>query len=306
MKFLVLSRNPTLYATRRLLEATHKMGHRAVQADPLHCRIEMTRQGPSVIYGRQPLTDMDATIPRIGTSVARYGVALVRHLEDMGIPPLNPAEGIWNARDRLSSLQALARAQVLIPDTVVVQSPGEVADAMEAVGGPPVVLKLLQGTQGVGVILADSAEGAESTLDALWSLGEAVLVQRFVAEARGRDLRVLVVGDRVVAAMRRIARKGDFRANIHRGGSCEEARLDAATIELAQAAQAAVGLRVVGVDLLETQDGPLVLEVNASPGFEGLEQATGKNIAAVMVEEAVKVALEGRPRPTAPLFPHPV
>ncbi|MCK6527867.1 RimK family alpha-L-glutamate ligase [Myxococcota bacterium] len=299
MKLLILSRNPALYSSRRLAEAAQRLGHRPLVADPLQCRLEVTARGADVSYGRRPLRGVDAAIPRIGTSIWRYGMALVRQLEEMGVPVANGSVGIWNARDRLSSLQALARARIDIPDTAVVQSPGEVAEAVEAVGGAPVVLKLLQGTQGVGVILAETTEAAESTLDALWSLGEAVLIQRFVAEARGRDLRAVVVGGRVVAAMRRIARRGDFRANVHRGGTCEIASLDAETTRLALAATGAMGLTVAGVDLLETSRGPVVLEVNSSPGFEGLEQATGRDVAGAIVEHAVRLASErdGAARP---------
>lgn len=300
MRALILSRKASLYATRRLAEATRASGHEVQVADPLACWLVCGRKDPAVYLGRaaERVSDVDVVIPRVGTGGAEHALSVVNQFDMMGVPVLNMAYAIGRSRDKLRSLQFLSRHDIDIPKTALVRNPAQVDEALALVGGPPVVLKLLQGTHGIGVMLAETESALESILYTLWALGHAILVQEFVAESRGRDVRALVVGDRVVAAMRRVAPVGEFRSNIHRGsvGTAIELPDDYARVAIESAR--IMGLHVAGVDMLESRGGPRVVEINASPGFEGLERATGVDVAGEIVRYAVAYAGSRRaPRP---------
>lgn len=297
MRLLVLSRRRILHSTRRLRETALARGHEARVLDPFACSVVVEGDGADVLVGGRSVGRWDAGIPRIGTKGAAHALAVVEQLEHAGTGMVNDAEAIRRARDKLGAIQRLAAAGVPVPRTAAVPGSADLDAALERVGGPPVVLKLREGTQGVGVILAESRAAVESTLDALWALEREVVLQEFVAESRGRDVRALVVGGGVIAAIRRTARTGEWRSNLHRGGSAEAIELEPAFERAAVGAAEAVGLGVAGVDLLEASDGPRVMEVNASPGFEGLERATGVDIAGAIVDRAEAVA--GEPRPAA-------
>jgi ribosomal protein S6--L-glutamate ligase len=292
MRFLILSRSAAIYSTRRLLDACEVEGIEAVVADPLDLALLLTDGGTASIHSAShALTGVDMVIPRIGTTITEYGLAVIHHFELMGVPVLNASGAVYRARDKLRSLQVLSARGVPVPPTLMARNPESVEWCIEQLGGPPVVLKLLQGTQGVGVMLAESLAAAEAILDAMWGLNQNILVQKFIAESRGTDVRCIVVGDRVIAAMRRVARPGSFRSNIHRGGRGEG--LDVVPPEhekVALEASRAIGLQVSGVDLLESGKGPLVTEVNVSPGLEGIEAATGKDLAVEIIRYARDVA----------------
>jgi ribosomal protein S6--L-glutamate ligase len=250
------------------------------------------RDRPRIFYRGEELLarDLHVAIPRIGASITGYGLAVVNQLDMMGVPVLNSAVPIARSRDKLRALQLLSRFGIDIPRTVMCRYRDEVEAAVRMVGGLPCIIKLIQGSQGVGVMIANTADEVEGMLDTLWTLGQEIILQELVAESRGRDVRALVVGDRVVAAMRRTARAGDFRSNIHRGGVAEAVTLDREYVEAAVKAARVMGLEVAGVDMLEARTGPKIMEVNSSPGFEGLEAATGVDIATLYVEHAVEVA----------------
>ena len=292
MRFLILSRSSAIYSTRRLLDACEVEGIEAVVADPLDLALLLPSEGrPSIHSASHALTDVDLVVPRIGTTITEYGLAVIHHFELLGVPVLNSSGAVYRARDKLRSLQVLSAAGVPVPPTLMARNPESVEWCIEQLGGPPVVLKLLQGTQGVGVMLAESLPAAEAILDAMWGLNQNILVQKFISESRGRDLRCVVVGARVVAAMRRTARPGSFRSNSRRGGlgeGIDPFPPDAERVALA--ASRAIGLHVSGVDLLEGANGPLVTEVNVSPGLEGIEAATGRDLAAEMIRYAREVA----------------
>lgn len=285
MRLLVLSRKRTLYTTRRIVESAEAQGHEALVADPLGCWLVCGKGAPYVSYksARRKLSEVDVVLPRIGSSITDYGLAVVNQFEMMEIPVVNVSAAIRRSRDKLRSLQFLSRHDIDIPKTVIARGPGQIQAALRVVGGPPVVLKLLQGTQGVGVMLAETVEALESILHTVWSLGHNLLIQEFVAESRGRDIRALVVGGTVVAAMKRIAPLGHFRSNIHRGGSGRVVRLSPEYERAAVESARIMDLEIAGVDLLESRSGPKVIEVNSSPGFEGLEKATGIDIARTIV-----------------------
>jgi len=288
MRLAILSRKRTLYATRRLVEAAERRGHEAVVLDPTACWIVCDGESPAIHHkaGRKALGEIDVVLPRIGGAVGDYSLAVVRQFEMTGVPVVNGSAAIGCSRDKLRSLQFLSQHGIDIPKTVMARGPAHLDGALRIVGGPPVVLKLIHGTQGIGVMLAETGEALESILHTLWSLGQNILIQEFVAESRGRDVRALVVGDRVVAAMKRTARIGDFRSNIHRGGSGRIVGLSSAHERLALHAARILGLEVAGVDMLESCTGPKVIEINSSPGFEGLEKATGLDIAGAIVQHA--------------------
>jgi ribosomal protein S6--L-glutamate ligase len=292
LRIAILSRKRTLYTTRRLIDATRSLGHEPVVLDPLKCFLLLGRRSPEIYYAAadRPLPRMDLVIPRIGASVTEHGLAVVNQFDMMGVPIVNNSQPIARSRDKLRSFQLLSRKDIDIPRTVVAREPHQIGAALEAVGGPPVVLKLIRGTQGIGVILAETEQAVLSVLDTLWSLGQTILIQEFVAESEGRDIRALVVGNRVVTAMRRQARFGEFRSNLHRGGGGVVVDLDERTRRTAVQATQVMGLQVAGVDLLESHEGPKVMEVNSSPGFEGLEEATGLGIAEIIVNYAVRFA----------------
>ena len=284
MKIAILSRGPRLYSTRRLKEAAEKRGHDAKVLNPLNFSIEVESRSPRLYYKNRRLSSYDAAIPRIGASITFFGTAVLRQFEQMGVYCVNPSHGISVSRDKLRALQILSRHRINLPTTMFVRHTSEIIPGIERMGGPPVVVKLLEGTQGVGVILADSTKVAEAIIETLSGPAKmSVLLQRFVAESKGRDIRALVVGSRVVAAMRRVAEGQEFRSNLHRGGSAQVVALDEEYERTAVHAAQIMGLRVAGVDLLEGKDGPVVMEVNSSPGLEGIEQATGIDVAGEIV-----------------------
>ncbi len=294
----ILSRNRKLYSTRRLVEAAKALGHAPRVLDTLRCNMLLGRDRPRLLYRGEEIlaSDLHVAIPRIGASITGYGLSVVNQLDMMGVPVLNAAIPISRSRDKLRALQLLSRFGIDIPRTVMCRYRDEVEAAIGLVGGTPCVIKLLQGTQGVGVMIANTEAEALGMLDTLWTLGQEILLQELVSESRGRDVRALVVGDRVVAAMRRTARAGEFRSNIHRGGVAEPIVLPREYAEAAVKAVRVMGLEVAGVDVLEARTGPKILEVNSSPGFEGLEAATGLDIARAYVAHAVEFA---RARPSA-------
>jgi ribosomal protein S6--L-glutamate ligase len=284
MKFCILSRNSDCYSTRRLVEAAESRGHEASVFDTLKFAISCDKATPELYYKNQALGHYDGVIPRIGASITFYGTSVVRQFEQMDVFCANTATGIANARDKLRSTQILSRYDIGIPPTEFVRDREDVLPAIARVGGAPVIIKLLEGTQGDGVILAESAKVAQAIIETLQSTKQNVLVQKFVNESRGRDIRAFVIGDRVVAAMRRVAQGDEFRSNVHRGGQVEAAQLDPAYEETAVRAAQIIGLRIAGVDMLETASGPSVMEVNSSPGLEGIEAATQRDIAGAIVD----------------------
>lgn len=284
MKLAILSRAPRAYSTQRLRTAAHERGHTVKVLNTLHFAIDLTGGEPDLQYRGRLLSDYDAILPRIGNSITYYGTAVVRQFEQMDIYTPNTANGITNSRDKLRANQILSRHHIGMPATTFVNSRADVRMAIAQVGGAPVVIKLLEGTQGIGVMLAPDVKIAESIIETLQSTKQNVLIQSFIAESRGRDIRALVVGDRVVAAMRRIARGDEFRSNVHRGGTVEKVALTAEFEEAAVRSAQIMGLRVAGVDMLEGNDGPLVMEVNSSPGLEGIERATGLDVAGAIID----------------------
>jgi ribosomal protein S6--L-glutamate ligase len=292
MHIAILSRNRKLYSTRRLVEAARQRGHEASVIDPLKCVMDVTSRRPAVYHRGEILPRFDAVIPRIGASVTFYALAVLRQFEVMGVYPANESVAIGRSRDKLRALQLLARAGIGMPVTAFAHSPDDTKTLVRLVGGAPLVLKLLEGTQGRGVVLAETTKAAESVIDAFLELDANFLVQQFIKEAGGADIRAFVVGDRVVAAMLRQAKEGEFRSNLHRGGSASIVKLSPAERATAVRAARTVGLNVAGVDIVRGKDGPLVLEVNSSPGLEGIEQATSKNVAGMVIE-----FIEKRARP---------
>ncbi|GAB5494307.1 MAG: RimK family alpha-L-glutamate ligase [Phototrophicaceae bacterium] len=284
MKLAILSRNLTCYSTSRLREAAIQRGHKVKVLNTLKFAIDLEQGSPELYFSTKRLSQYDAVLPRIGASITYYGTAVVRQFEQMEVFCANSSAGISNSRDKLRSLQILSRHQIGIPQTVFVRDKRDVLPAIERLGGAPVIIKLLEGTQGIGVLLAESVTSAESIIELLQSQKQNVLIQKFVAESKGRDIRAFVVGDRVVAAMRRVAQGQEFRSNVHRGGLTEAVTLDEAYTETAVRAAQIMGLRVAGVDMLEGKDGPLIMEVNSSPGLEGIEKCTQLDIAGVIVD----------------------
>jgi ribosomal protein S6--L-glutamate ligase len=284
MKIAILSRGPDLYSTRRIREACVRRGHKPRILNPLAFSLELEQGKPTLLYKNKSIGHYDAVIPRIGASVTAYGTAVVRQFEQMGVFCLASSQAIGASRDKLRSCQILSRHRIGLPKTVVVRRPDDVLPAIERMGGPPIIIKLLEGTQGIGVILADTTRVAQAIVETLQGPGgKNVLLQQFVAESRGRDIRAFVVGGRVVAAMRRIATGDEYRSNVHRGGRVERVDLDAEYERTAVQAAQILGLRVAGVDMLEGRDGPSVTEVNASPGLEGIEHATRIDVADAIV-----------------------
>ncbi len=284
MRLFILSRSPESYSTRRLREAAEERGHRARVLDTARLAISLEHGSPDLYYLNKRLSACDAVLPRIGASITFYGTAVVRQFGQMGVFCANSAVGISQSRDKLRCLQILSRHDIGIPPTEYVRDRADVLPAIERVGGAPVVIKLLEGTQGVGVILAETAKSAEAIVETLQSANKNVLIQKFVSESRGRDVRAFVVGDRVVAAMRRTAQGAEFRSNVHRGGRTQAVELDEAYERTAVRAAQAVGLRIAGVDMLEGADGPQVMEVNSSPGLEGIEKATRRDVAGEVID----------------------
>ncbi|MBN2700349.1 MAG: 30S ribosomal protein S6--L-glutamate ligase [Methylohalobius sp. ZOD2] len=296
MKIAILSRDPKLYSTQRLVEAATQRGHEIKVVDVLRCYMNITSHRPSIHYKGSILDDFDAVIPRIGATVTFYGTAVLRQFEMLGVYPLNESVAITRARDKLRSLQLLARKGIGLPVTGFAHAPDDIDDLIKMVGGPPLVIKLLEGTQGIGVVLAETYQAAESVIQAFLGLKVHILVQEYIAEAKGSDIRCFVIGDKVVAAMKRQAREGDFRSNIHRGGSTALVRITPEERSTAVRAAKTMGLNVAGVDIIRSNHGPLVLEVNSSPGLNGIETATGRDIAGQIIQFIEKNARLGKTR----------
>ena len=284
MKLAILSRAPRAYSTQRLRTAALDRGHQVRVLDTLRFAIDLSTEQPDLFFRGKQLSSYDAILPRIGASITYFGTAVVRQFEQMDVYTPNTANGIMNSRDKLRATQILSRHNIGMPATAFVRNRADVVPAIEMVGGAPVVIKLLEGTQGIGVILAPSRKVAEAIIETLHGTNQQVLIQAFVKESKGRDIRAIVVGDRVVAAMRRVAQGDEFRSNVHRGGRVEPVELDATYQETAVRAAQIMGLRVAGVDMLEGNDGPLVMEVNSSPGLQGIESATKLDVAGAIID----------------------
>jgi ribosomal protein S6--L-glutamate ligase len=295
MRIGILSRRPSLYSTRRLREAAEGRGHEVEVVDYLRCYMNITAHRPSVILRGREL-DFDAIVPRIGAPHTFYGCAVVRQFEMMGVFPVNESQAISRSRDKLRSLQLLSREGIGLPVTGFAHSTKDIEGLIETVGGSPLVVKLVEGTQGIGVVLAETQKAAESVIAAFRELDANILVQEYISEAGGADIRALVVGGRVIASMMRKAAPGEFRSNLHRGGTATAVRITPEERSTVVRAAKTLGLNVAGVDFIRSNHGPLVLEVNSSPGLEGIESATGKNVAGAVVELIEKRAARGRTR----------
>jgi len=284
MKIVILSQNPNLYSTKRLVEAGEKKGHEMLIVDHSKCNLVIERKKPTIIYKGKEITDIDGVIPRIGASITFFGTAVVRQFEMMKVFTATESQALVRSRDKLRSLQILSRAGLGLPKTVFSNYSKDVSQVVDAVGGAPLVIKLLEGTQGLGVVLADNKNSAESILEAFNGLQARVIVQEFIKEAGGADIRVFIVDGIVVGAMKRQGKEGEFRSNLHRGGSANIIELTDEEENAALKAAKAMGLGIAGVDLLQSSRGPLILEVNSSPGLEGIESATGKDIATSIIK----------------------
>jgi len=284
MKIAILSRNSQLYSTRRLVEAAKERGHEAIVIDHLRCSISCSSEEPKVMLNGEEVMGIDAVVPRIGASVTFYGTAIVRQFEMAGVFPANSSIAIVRSRDKLRSLQIFSRHNIGIPKTVFANHPKLIDSLIKKVGGTPVVIKLLEGTQGIGVVLAETKKAATSVIEAFYGLNANILVQEFIKEAGGADIRAFVVNGKVVGAMKRQGIEGEFRSNLHRGGTSTKVRLSKEYRKAAVEAAKAMGLNVAGVDMLESERGPLILEVNSSPGLKGIEEATGIDIAGKVIE----------------------
>ena len=284
MKIAILSRRSQLYSTRRLAEEASKRGHEVKIIDTLRCYMNITSKNPSIHYKGKILDKFDAVIPRIGSSITFYGAALVRQFEMMGVFVANDSIAITRAQDKLRSLQLLSRKGVGLPITGFAYSPDDIQDLISMVGGPPLVIKILEGTQGIGVVLAETQQAATSVIEAFLDLQAHIMVQEYIKEAKAADIRCFVVNGKVIAAMERRAKIGEFRSNIHRGGSIRLAKLTEEERSTAVRAAKVIGLNIAGVDLLRSNRGPLVMEVNSSPGLEGIEKATKKNVAEIIIK----------------------
>ncbi len=284
MKFAILSANPNLYSTQRIMEAGKKKGHEMIIIDHTKCDLVIEKKKPIVIYKDEEISGIDAVIPRIGASVTFFGTAVVRQFEMMKIFTATESQALVRSRDKLRSLQILARAGLDLPKTVFSNYSKNVSNIVDKVGGAPLVIKLLEGTQGLGVVLADNRNSAESILEAFNGLQARVIVQEFIKEAKGADLRAFIIDGVVVGAMKRQGKEGEFRSNLHRGGSADIIKLTDEEENAALKAAKVMGLGIAGVDMLQSERGPLILEVNSSPGLEGIESATGKDIATHIIK----------------------
>lgn len=284
MRIAILSRNENLYSTARLKQAGEARGHQVDVIDTLHCDIDITSNNPKIRYMGEELPQYDAVIPRIGASITFYGTAVVRQFEMMGTFCINESVAISRSRDKLRSLQLLSRKGIGLPKTGFASRPDKIQDLIKNVGGAPLVIKLLEGTQGIGVVLAETNKAAESVIEAFMGLKANILVQEFIEEANGADIRCFVVGNKVIAAMKRQAGEGEFRSNLHRGGTAQLVKLTKEERATAINAAKIMGLNLCGVDILQSKNGPVVMEVNSSPGLEGIEKATGKDVADMIFE----------------------
>ena len=284
MKIAMLARNADLYSHQRLADAALARGHEIDILNTLRCTVHIASHRPTVFYNGEPLTGYDAVIPRIGASVTQYGLAVLRQFEMTGVWPLNESVAIGRSRDKLRSMQILAKHGLGLPLTAFAHDPRQTEEIIKAVNGPPVVIKLLEGTQGIGVVLAETEASAKSVIEAFRGANVNILVQEFIKEAGGTDIRAFVIGGKVVAAMKRTGAPDDFRSNLHRGGSAELVRITPEERSTAVRAAKWMGLNVCGVDMLRSNHGPVVMEVNSSPGLEGIEAATGKDVAGMIIE----------------------
>jgi len=294
MKIGILSTNPRLYSTKRLMAAGKERGHEMVLIDHRRCYMNITSHRPGIHFKGKPIEGVEAVIPRIGASVSFYGTAVVRQFEMMGVYSVNESVAITRSRDKLRALQLLSRRGIGLPVTGFANSPGDTEDLLKFVGGAPVVIKLLEGTQGVGVVLAETNKAAESVIEAFSGLKANFMVQEYIKEAGGADIRCLVIGDKVVASMKRQGKEGEFRSNLHRGGSATLIKITPEERSTAVRSAKVMGLNVAGVDLLRSNHGPVVMEVNSSPGLEGIETATKKDIAAMIIQFIEKNAIKGK------------
>lgn len=292
MKIAILSQNPNLYSTRRLREAGEERGHDMRVIDYLRCYMNITSKKPTIVYRGKPLENFDAIIPRIGASKTFYGTAVVRQFEVMDVFSPNQSQAISRSRDKLRSMQILAREGVGLPITGFAHATQDIDGLIETVGGAPLVIKMLEGTQGIGVVLAETYQAAKSVIEAFRGLDANILVQEFIKEAGGADLRCFVIGDQVIASMKRQGAEGEFRSNLHRGGNAKKIELSSKETDTAIRAAKAMGLKVAGVDLLRSNHGPVVMEVNSSPGLEGIEKATKIDVAGEIIEFVVQNSLE--------------
>ena len=296
MKIAILSRNRSLYSTTRLVQAGEMAGHEMHVIDTLRCYMSMASNKPEIHYRGKVIEGFDAVIPRIGASITFYGTAVLRQFEMMGVFPVNESVAIARARDKLRSLQLLSRKGVGLPTTGFANAPDDVPDLINMVGGAPLVIKLLEGTQGIGVVLAETRQAAESVIEAFMGLKVSIMVQEYIKEAGGADIRCFVVDGKVIAAMKRQAKAGEFRSNLHRGGSASLIRITPEERATAVRAARIIGLNVAGVDILRSRHGPLVMEVNSSPGLEGIESATGKDLAGMIISFIERTARPNRTR----------
>ena len=294
MKIAMMARNPRLYSHKRLKEAAEARGHKLDIIDTLQCYMNIAARRPEIYYNGEKLTGYDAVIPRIGASITFYGLAVLRQFEMMGVFPLNESVAIGRSRDKLRSLQLLAREGIGLPVTTFAHDPKQTDKVLKLAGGAPLVIKLLEGTQGIGVVLADTDRSARSVIEAFRGANVNILVQEFIKESGGTDIRLLVVGEKVVAAMQRKGAEGDFRSNLHRGGSAKTVKISPEERSIAVRAAKKLGLNVCGVDMLRANHGPVIMEVNSSPGLEGVEKATGIDIAGKIIELLEKKAKPGK------------
>ncbi|MDG1129920.1 30S ribosomal protein S6--L-glutamate ligase [Seohaeicola saemankumensis] len=294
MKIAMMTRNPALYSHQRLKEAAEARGHELDFVNTLRCSMNIASRRPEIYYDGQKLPRYDAVIPRIGASVTFYGLAVLRQFEMQGVYPLNESVAIGRSRDKLRSMQLLARDGIGLPVTTFAHDPKQTEEVVKLAGGAPLVIKLLEGTQGIGVVLADTDRSAKSVIEAFRGAGVNILVQEFIKEAGGTDIRAIVVGGKVVAAMQRTGAEGEFRSNLHRGGSAKAIKISPEERSTAIRAAKSMGLNVCGVDMLRSNHGPVVMEVNSSPGLEGVEKATGKDIAGMIIEFIEKNAKDGQ------------
>ncbi len=294
MNILIMSRNKRLYSTTRLVAAAEERGHDVRVIDPLRCYMKIGAADPQIRYRGEALKGYDAVIPRIGASITFYGTAVLRQFEMMGVYPVNESVAVSRSRDKLRAMQLLARKGIGLPVTGFGHAPDDTQDLLQLMGGAPLVLKLIEGTQGVGVVLAETDKALESVVDAFRGLDANFLIQEFISEAAGTDLRCFVVGDKVVASMSRKGREGDFRSNLHRGGSAKAEKITPQERKVAVQAAKIMGLNVAGVDMVRSNHGPLVLEVNSSPGLEGIEESTGKDVAGHIIDFIEKNHKAGR------------
>lgn len=284
MKIAMLARNANLYSHKRLVEAAEERGHEINILNTTRCTVNIASHRPTISYNGETLSGYDAVIPRIGASITNYGLAVLRQFEMQGVWPLNESIAIGRSRDKLRSMQILAKHGLGLPLTAYANDPKQAEEIIKAVNGPPVVIKLLEGTQGIGVVLAETMSSAKSVIEAFRGANVNILVQEFIKEAGGTDIRALVVGGKVVAAMKRTGAADDFRSNLHRGGSAEVIKITPEERSTAVRAASRMGLNVCGVDMLRSNHGPVIMEVNSSPGLEGIENATGKDVAGMVIE----------------------